>query len=136
MKITGVVETAISVADVQASRRFYQDLFGFESMLDDARICALNVTEGHVLLLFLRGGSLEPIVLPGGIVPPHDSRGQQHFALGIDAADFDGWLGKLSGRGIAIESIVRWPLGGSSIYFRDPDSHAVELITPGVWKNY
>jgi hypothetical protein len=42
----------------------------------------------------------------------------------------------LKEKSIAIESIVHWPLGGRSIYFRDPDDHAVELITPGVWNNY
>lgn len=138
MKINGIVETAISVGDIQASARFYEVLFGFERLVDDPRICALNVAQGHVLLIFLRGGSLDPVVLPDGrgVVPPHDSRGQQHFALGIDVADFDGWCERLQGKGVAIESIVHWPLGGRSIYFRDPDQHAVELITPGVWKNY
>jgi catechol 2,3-dioxygenase-like lactoylglutathione lyase family enzyme len=31
---------------------------------------------------------------------------------------------------------VRWPRGGESIYFRDPDGHLVELATPGLWDNY
>lgn len=136
MKITGVVETAISVTDVAASARFYQGLFGFETLIEDPRICALNVAPGHVFLIFLRGGSLQPIELPGGVVPGHDSRGQQHFAFGIATQDFDGWCSKLQEKNIAIESIVNWPLGGRSIYFRDPDDHAVELITPGVWTNY
>jgi len=124
MRVTGIVETAISVANVSVSARFYEDLFGFEPMAEDARICALQ------------GGSLEPVALPGGIVPPHDSRGQQHFAFGIPAEDFDGWCSRLQSKGIAIESIVNWPLGGRSVYFRDPDQHAVELMTPGVWKSY
>ncbi len=136
MRVTGIVETAISVANVSVSARFYEDLFGFEPMAEDARICALHVATGHVLLIFLQGGSLEPVALPGGIVPPHDSRGQQHFAFGIPAEDFDGWCSRLQSKGIAIESIVNWPLGGRSVYFRDPDQHAVELMTPGVWKSY
>src|SRR6266702_2021059 len=28
------------------------------------------------------------------------------------------------------------PRGGSSIYFRDPDNHSVELATPGLWSIY
>jgi catechol 2,3-dioxygenase-like lactoylglutathione lyase family enzyme len=136
MRVTGIVETAISVADVQASARFYEDLFGFERMVEDSRLCALNVAPGNVLLIFQTGSSLEPVVFPGGIIPPHDSRGQQHFAFGIVAEDFDGWCARLQSKGIAIESIVNWPLGGRSIYFRDPDAHAVELMIPGVWKNF
>ncbi len=136
--INGIVETAISVEDVGASARFYSKLFGFEIMVEDSRICALNVAPAHVLLIFLKGGSLAPLVLPDnrGTIPPHDTRGQQHFALAISHADFDPWCDRLRARGIAIESIVHWPEGGRSIYFRDPDQHCVELITPGAWKNY
>jgi catechol 2,3-dioxygenase-like lactoylglutathione lyase family enzyme len=31
---------------------------------------------------------------------------------------------------------VKWPRGGESLYFRDPDGLAVELATPGVWETY
>lgn len=136
MKIQGIVETAISVADVEASARFYQDLFGFERMIEDPRVIALNVAPGHVLLLFLRGGSVNPVDLPGGRIPGHDSRGSHHFAFSIASEDFDGWMRRLEEKGIEIESTVNWALGGRSVYFRDPDGHAVELATPGVWKNY
>ena len=133
MKITGIVETAITVKDVRASVRFYQELFGFEAMVEDTRFAALNVAPGHVLLLFLDGASHEPVVFPEGrgIVPPHGSHGQHHFAFGILPEDFDAWRAR-----VHVESIVNWPLGGRSIYFRDPDRNCVELMTPCVWKNY
>jgi catechol 2,3-dioxygenase-like lactoylglutathione lyase family enzyme len=31
---------------------------------------------------------------------------------------------------------VTWPLGGTSLYFRDPDGHLLELATPGIWAVY
>jgi len=31
---------------------------------------------------------------------------------------------------------VDWPRGGRSLYFRDPDQHLLELITPGCWSIY
>ena len=40
---------------------------------------------------------------------------------------------KLQAMGIAIESRVTWASGAVSLYFRDPDNHAVELGTPGIW---
>ncbi|MDZ4820644.1 MAG: glyoxalase, partial [Planctomycetota bacterium] len=29
-----------------------------------------------------------------------------------------------------------WPQGARSIYFRDPDGHLLELLTPGFWSIY
>ena len=37
--------------------------------------------------------------------------------------------------GIAIEGRTKWPRGGESIYFRDPDGHLVELATPGLGRD-
>ena len=37
---------------------------------------------------------------------------------------------------IEIESRVTWPGGGTSLYFRDPEGHLLELLTPGVWQIY
>jgi catechol 2,3-dioxygenase-like lactoylglutathione lyase family enzyme len=90
-----------------------------------------------VLLLFLKGGTLEPAVLPNGdVIPPHDGSGQNHLGLAIAKDELAEWESRLAERGIAIESRVRWERGGVSIYFRDPDGHLLELLTPGIWPIY
>jgi len=45
-------------------------------------------------------------------------------------------ISALREHGIAIESTITWPRGGTSIYFRDPDGHLLELVTPGIWDIY
>ena len=40
---------------------------------------------------------------------------------------------RLGEREIAISGEYRWPRGGTSLYFRDPDGALVELATPGLW---
>ncbi len=35
-----------------------------------------------------------------------------------------------------VESLVNWPQGAKSIYFRDPDGNLAELISPGFWATY
>jgi catechol 2,3-dioxygenase-like lactoylglutathione lyase family enzyme len=134
--IRGVLETAIYVADLSRARQWYQELLGCPLMVDDARMCAFDVGGRDVLLLFLEGGTPAAVVTPGGSIPPHDARGQMHFALAVDAADLPDWERRLAERGIAIESRVRWSRGGTSVYFRDPDGHLVEFATPGLWANY
>ena len=134
--LEGLVETALYVTDVPRSRDFYVRIFGFEPMGGDERIQPLNVGPGQVLLLFRQGGTLRPIPIGGGFIPPHDGGGEQHFAFGIPSGSYEDWKSFLTSLGVSIESEVRWPQGGRSLYFRDPDRLVVELITPGVWKNY
>ena len=69
----------------------------------------------------------------GDHLPAHGSHGPGHFALGIAREDLDAWRDRLIEHGVAIEHEEDWPLGGHSLYFRDPAGNSVELITPGVW---
>jgi catechol 2,3-dioxygenase-like lactoylglutathione lyase family enzyme len=134
--VTGVLETCLHVEDVERSARFYEGLFGFRRMASDDRFCAFDVARGCVLLLFRRGGTLEPVRVPGGVIPPHDGSGRMHFAFAIPADELTAWEERLRQAGIAIESRVEWEGGGVSLYFRDLDQHLVELATPGIWPNY
>jgi catechol 2,3-dioxygenase-like lactoylglutathione lyase family enzyme len=132
--ITGILETSLYVADLARARQFYVSLFGFEPMLEDERMCGLSVAGRQVLLLFRRGGSDQPNAVPGGgIVPPHDGAGQLHLAFSIPPDALEAWRDRLGHAGIPIESTVRAPRGGTSLYFRDPDGHLIELATPGLW---
>jgi len=54
----------------------------------------------------------------------------------VDTQDLPEWEAHLKAHGIEIASRVSWPRGGKSIYFRDPDGHVLELLTPGVWATY
>jgi catechol 2,3-dioxygenase-like lactoylglutathione lyase family enzyme len=136
MKINGIVETALDVEDVARSAEFYERLFGFERIAGDDRFCAFAIPGNAVLLLFKRGGTYEPIPTPGGLIPPHDGSGRMHFAFKISSDAVESCERELAENGIPIESTVHWPRGGKSLYFRDPDQHLVELITPGCWENY
>ena len=89
-----------------------------------------------MLLLFLRGSTLEPLHLPGGTIPPHDGSGPLHMAFAIAADELPVWERRLGEHKVAIEGRTDWPRGGKSIYFRDPDNHLLELVTPGVWAIY
>jgi catechol 2,3-dioxygenase-like lactoylglutathione lyase family enzyme len=134
--VSRVLETSLYVDDVERAARFYEDLFGFERVFADERLCALGVAGRQVLLLFRKGASTRPTVLPGGTVPPHDGTGNLHLAFAVDASELPAWEQALRDRGIDIESRVDWPRGGRSLYFRDPDRHVLELVTPGCWSIY
>lgn len=135
-RVSRILETSLNVADLERSERFYQDTFGFETFLGDHRMVAMGVPGEGVLLLFLTGGSLQPSPTPGGVIPPHDGRGVQHVCFAIPLASLDDWVRHLDRCGIALESRVVQTHGGTSLYFRDPDGHSLEVATPGLWANY
>lgn len=130
-----ILETALYVEDLDRAEAFYARVFGFPTMLGDDRLKALAVPGRGVLLLFRRGGSREPAVTPFGAIPPHDGAGVLHVAFAIPAGGVAEWEAHLAGLGIAIESRLDWPQGATSLYFRDPDGHSVEVATPGLWAN-
>ena len=137
-KTNGIVETALYVEDLERAVEFYSRVLGYRPLSDvkPERLCALASDSLPVLLLFRKGGSTEPMVIPGGIIPPNDGEGVQHIAFGINAGDYEAWKAWLIANGVEIESEVRWERGGRSIYFRDPDNHNLELATPGIWPVY
>ena len=135
-KIIGVVETCLYSRDLPRSVRFYRDQLGLRLLESGERLCVFSIADKQVLLIFRSGGKQELIPTPGGVIPPHDAAGQLHIAFAVSKEDFTAWEKHLVVRGVAIESKVNWPLGGQSLYFRDPDDHLVELVTPGIWEVY
>jgi len=131
-----VLETSLYVDRLDRAVEFYERIFGFEKLLSDDRFCAFDISGQQVLLLFARGKATAPVSIPGGIIPPHDGQGQLHLAFTMEAAEEDAWTERLMAAGIEIESRVKWPRGGHSLYFRDPDRNLLELVTPGCWKIY
>ena len=135
-KLAGVIETALYVDDLPRAIAFYQDILGLAALNQDTRFAAFDVGGRSVLLLFKRGATLETVHLPGGTIPPHDGHGPLHIAFSVTSDELQAWETRLVEQGIAIEARTAWPRGGHSIYFRDPDNHLLELVTPGVWAIY
>ncbi len=126
-RITGILESCLYVEDLDRAARFYEEVLGLERMdvFEPQRLIPMIAPGPNLLLLFKRGAS-----------PDHDSTGSQHLAFSITAADLAAWEQRLAAHGIGIEERKVWERGGTSLYFRDPDGHLLELATPGVWPVY
>jgi catechol 2,3-dioxygenase-like lactoylglutathione lyase family enzyme len=134
--LKGVLETALYFDDLGGACEFYESLFGLRPIYSDHRMRAYDIGGRGVLLLFQRGASLSMVQLPGGTIPPHDGAGPVHVAFSIPAEELAEWEARLRAAKIDMEGRTRWPRGGISIYFRDPDNHLLELATPGLWPGY
>jgi catechol 2,3-dioxygenase-like lactoylglutathione lyase family enzyme len=134
--LTGILETALHVDDLDRASHFYEKMLGLQRIAGDDRFRAYSVAARDVLLLFKRGETSLPFTVPGGVIPPHGSSGQLHVAFSIAESALATWEAHLAANSIPIESRVHWPLGGQSVYLRDPDAHLLELATPGLWSIY
>jgi catechol-2,3-dioxygenase len=127
------VESSLYVDSVAVSVQFYKRIFVFERIDTDekegvtnqTRLCALRAGDRSVLLLFKKGATEDT-----------DATGAIHVAFGIARSQLTAWEQWLANQGIAIEFRKTWKYGGEALYFRDPDGHLLEVVTPGVWSIY
>jgi catechol 2,3-dioxygenase-like lactoylglutathione lyase family enzyme len=135
-RTSGLLESSLYVEDLERAHAFYQRVFGFETFFSDERMCAMGVPGGQVLLLFHRGSTDRPAPAPGGVIPPHHGEGPLHLCFAIPFRELSAWEEHLRRQDISVESRLRWPYGGTSLYFRDPDNNSLEVATPGLWPNH
>jgi catechol 2,3-dioxygenase-like lactoylglutathione lyase family enzyme len=136
LTVTGILETCLSVGDLPRSLEFYQRIFDWQVLFSDDRMAAIAIPPSQLLLLFLKGGSEQDMPTSGGLIPGHGGEGRLHVAFAIPKSDLDAWKQRLQDCHVALTSTVHWPSGGTSLYFRDPDEHLIELATPGIWPVY
>jgi catechol 2,3-dioxygenase-like lactoylglutathione lyase family enzyme len=132
-RVNGILETSLYVESPTRSVEFYGRVFGFEpiepkqkkDITNETRLCAMRAGDRSVLLLFKQGAT-----------PDTNATGAIHIAFGIARSELPTWEAWLSAQGIPIESRQTWKHGGEALYFRDPDGHLLEVVTPGVWDIY
>ncbi len=131
---TGYAHIRLTVTDIAASRRFYEDVFGFPVAYevpdgaDDATKEALGFLFGGVIYA-LPGGQLLGLrpVAPRGDRFDEDRVGLDHLSIAVD--DLEGAVRVLDEHAIAHEEIK--DLGSARIVeLRDPDGIALELYAP------
>lgn len=137
-QLLSILETALYVDDLDRAASFYEGVMGLPAPLHaDDRMRAYSVNQQSVLLLFIRGGTTEPVQTGGGLIPPHDASGQIHMAFAIAPDTLDAWRAQLAQHDVLIEGTSDWKRGGHSLYFRDPDGNLLELATtPGLWEGF
>jgi catechol 2,3-dioxygenase-like lactoylglutathione lyase family enzyme len=116
----GLRHVALHVRDLDAMRRFYQDLLGFEvEWQPDPDNVYLSSGADNLALhrATSSGADRGPSTL-------------DHLGLIVgEPQDVDRWAAFLESRGVAIDAKPRTHRDGArSFYFRDPDGNAIQII--------
>ena len=116
LPIKGVYEIAVRVKDLARAEAFYKDVLGMEEGLRDER---------RSWVFLWAGGKAGMVVL-------QEDKGEWptvHFALTIEESDLNRAATMLKENGVAVSEPVnhQW-MNAVSVYFDDPDGHALELI--------
>ncbi len=143
-KLSGVHETVLYAADIDATVRFYADVLGLVEMDRGGDGDGgggggvgrgLRLPSGGVLLIF------DPVAAgkPGRSVPSHGAEGPGHIAFSISADSYAAWRAHLAAQGVEIEQEIEWPgpagARARSIYFRDPAGNSAELMAGDYWEH-
>jgi catechol 2,3-dioxygenase-like lactoylglutathione lyase family enzyme len=117
--VSGISELVLEVFDLDAARRFYRDVLGFEETLygegADGRYWYLVGDTARLGLWTAQVG------LAGGRGGAH-----VHYAFNVDDAEIDGLKARIEGAGAEVEGPIQ--LGpGRAIYVTDPDGNVVEF---------
>jgi catechol-2,3-dioxygenase len=117
--VTGISELVLEVSDLEAARRFYRDVLGFEETLYG------EGAEGRYWYLVGETARLglwtEQVGLAGGRGGAH-----VHYAFNVPDREIDNLKERIEGAGAEVEGPIQ--LGpGRAIYVTDPDGNIVEF---------
>jgi len=132
-KVSGVLEAALYVDDLEAASTFYGDILGLEKITEVAGRHAFYRAGETVVLLFIAEETRVPTTNAKLPVPPHGAEGAGHLCFAANGEALIGWHDRLEKAGIAIEADFEWPNGARSIYIRDPAGNSIEFAEPKLW---
>ena len=117
--VSGISELVLEVSDLEAARRFYRDVLGFEETLYG------EGAEGRYWYLVGDTARLglwtEQVGLAGGRGGAH-----VHYAFNVGDREIDPLKQRIEGAGAEVEGPIQ--LGpGRAIYVTDPDGNVVEF---------
>lgn len=129
MRANRILETALYCPDLDEAEKFYTQLLGHppQSAMKPRH---LFYRCGDGMLLIFNPNETKKAF---GDIDGHGCEGIGHAAFYMAEEEIDATRDWLKELGIEITSEVKWPQGGTSIYFRDPAGNSLEFATPQLW---
>jgi len=124
-----ILETCLYVDDLLVAEQFYSETLQLNLLSrQQGRHAFFRCGRAMLLLFDARATAIE------SGVPPHGAQGPGHVAFRVPEPELQTWEKHLAACGVAVETVVNWPQGGRSLYFRDPSGNSLELASPRIWQ--
>jgi catechol 2,3-dioxygenase-like lactoylglutathione lyase family enzyme len=119
----GIAAITLFVEDLEAARRFYQEVFRLPVFYEDDNSTVFRF--GDTLVNLLRASEAPSLVAPATVAPPEAGIRFQ-FTLGVE--DVDSMSDELRSRGVELlNGPMDRPWGVRTASFRDPGGHIWEI---------
>lgn len=118
---TGILHFTIGVTDMEASRKFYEDVVGCTYCRQNDATVFMKAGDDYFVLS--RTGYHQP--------PNKGSDTLIHHAFMVAAEDFDAAMAHLEDKGVEVllyEDTGHRSFSGRHAYFHDPDGNSIEII--------
>lgn len=120
-KVTGLAHIGVKVKDIEASKKFYTELLGFQ--IDDENDL------GRVKLVFLSNGNCLIELISADVVP--EMPGQiDHICMEVEG--IDALVAELKQKGLVFDGEVSYGAairgGIKNIFFKGPDGERIEFF--------
>src|SRR5262245_6640427 len=121
----GVAAFTRFVEDLDAARRFYRDVFGVETLVEDDDSTAFRF--GNTIVNLLKASAADELVAPALVGGPGSGA---RLVFTIDVDDVDATCAELAARGVELlNGPMDRPWGVRTASFMDPGGHIWEIAT-------
>ncbi|MFN3404486.1 MAG: VOC family protein [Cytophagaceae bacterium] len=128
MYFNSIKETCLYVKDLNATEAFYRDKLGLQVIARAENRHVFFRAGTSVLLCFNPEMTEKETELP-----PHFATGNIHMAFEVPGEQYVSWKNFIQDNGIEVIYEKTWRNNVKSFYFKDPDGHVLEIVTPGLW---
>jgi catechol 2,3-dioxygenase-like lactoylglutathione lyase family enzyme len=119
----GISAVTLFVEDLDATKRFYQDVFGLPVHFEDDVSAVFRF--GGTLVNLLQAGEAPELIEPAKVAP---AEAGSRFQFTIDVEDVDAMCAELRRRGVELlNGPMDRPWGVRTACFRDPGGHIWEI---------
>jgi catechol 2,3-dioxygenase-like lactoylglutathione lyase family enzyme len=130
-QVKGLGEVSILVKDLDAMRKFYEEVVGLEVLRRDESFVFFKVAEGyggHTQNLALFQAENRFFLENKSIQLNPEQTTLHHIALNVALEDFESEKMRLEGLGLKINATVHEWLHVRSLYFADPEENTLEFV--------